>query len=109
MKAMKKAIALLLLVVAGPFYVIASPDRAPMPAAQAALERAKALDTQKQPAEALAAFFQAIEADPDFLAAHEQLEKFRSRWHSAAYNQKDPKLKSLTDDMKSTIDTKYKD
>ena len=109
MKVMKKAVALLLLMVAAPFYVIASPEHVPPPAAQAALERAKALDTQKQPAEALAAFIQAIEADPDFLEAHEQLEKFRSHWHSAAYDQKDPKLKSLTDDMKSTIDTKYKE
>ena len=101
MKVMKKAVALLLLVVAAPLYVIASPEHVPAPAAQAALERAKALDTQKQPAEALAAFFQAIEADPDFLEAHEQLEKFRSHWHSAAYDQKDPKLKSL--DRKSTV------
>ena len=109
MKVTKKAVALLLLVVAMPLYVIASPEHVPARAAQAALERAKALDTQKQPAEALAAFFQAIEADPDFLEAHEQLEKFRSHWRSASYNQKDPKLKSLTDDMKSTIDTKYKE
>src|SRR5580692_10179516 len=109
MKVMTKAVALLFLVVAVPLCVIASPEHVPAPAAQAALERAKALDTQKQPAEALAAFFQAIEADPDFLEAHEQLEKFRSHWHIAAYNQKDPKLTSLTDDMKSTIDTKYKE
>jgi thiol-disulfide isomerase/thioredoxin len=107
MKVMKRGVALLLLVLAAPFYVIASPEHLPAPAAQAALERAKALDTQKQPAEALAAFIQAIEADPDFLETHEQLEKFRSHWHSAAY--KDPKLKSLTDDMKSTIDAKYKE
>jgi thiol-disulfide isomerase/thioredoxin len=107
MQVIKKAIALLFLLVAAPLCVLASPEHVPAPAAQAALERAKALDTQKQPAEALAAFFQAIEADPDFLEAHEQLEKFRSHWHSAAY--KDPKLKSLSDDMKSTIDTKYKE
>jgi thiol-disulfide isomerase/thioredoxin len=109
MKVMKKAVVLVFLVVAAPLYVIASPEHVPAPAAQAALERAKALDTQKQPAEALAAFIQAIEADPDFLEAHEQLEKFRSHWHNAAYDQKDPKLQSLTDDMKSTIDTKYKE
>jgi thiol-disulfide isomerase/thioredoxin len=109
MKVMKRAIALLLLVVAAPFYVIASPEHVPVPVAQAALERAKALDTQKQPAEALAAFIQAIEADPDFLAAHEQLEESMSRWRSAAHSQKDPKLKLRADEMRRTVDLKYKE
>jgi thiol-disulfide isomerase/thioredoxin len=109
MKVMKRAIALLLLVVAAPFYVIASPEHVPVPAAQAALERAKALDTQKQPAEALAALIQAIEADPDFLAAHEQLEESMSRWQSAAHSQKDPKLKLRADEVRRTVDLKYKE
>jgi thiol-disulfide isomerase/thioredoxin len=109
MKAMKKAIALLLLVVAGPFYVIASPEHVPAPAAQAALERAKALDTQKQTAEALAAFFQAIEADPDFLAAHDELEEAMSNWRVEAHSQKDPKLKSQAGEMRKTVDLKYKE
>src|ERR1700681_2540709 len=109
MKVMTKASALLFLVVAAPFYVIASPEHVPAPAAQAALKRAKALDTQKQPAEALAAFIEAIEADPDFLAAHEQLEESMSRWRSAAHPQKDPKLKSQPDEMRKTVDMKYKE
>ena len=109
MKVMKRAIALLLLVVAAPFYVIASPEHVPVPAAQAALERAKALDTQKQPAEALAAFFQAIEADPDFLATHDELEESMSRWRVAAHQQKDPKLNSQSDEMRKNVDLKYKE
>jgi len=109
MKVMKKAIALLLLAVAAPFYVIASPEHAPVPAAQAALERAKALDTQKQPAEALAAFFQAIETDPDFLAAHDELEEAMSNWRVEAHSQKDPKLKSQAGEMRKAVDLKYKE
>src|SRR5580692_10921000 len=109
MKVMKKAIALLLLVVAAPFYVFASPEHVPAPAAQAALERAKALDTQKQPAEALAAFFQAIEADPDFLATHDELEESMSRWRVAAHQQKDPKLNSQSDEMRKNVNLKYKE
>jgi thiol-disulfide isomerase/thioredoxin len=109
MKVMKKAVALLFLVVAAPFYVIASPEHVAAPAAQAALERAKGLDTQKQPAEALAAFIEAIEADPDFLAAHEQLEESMSRWRSAAHSQKDPKVKSQPEEMRKTVDLKYKE
>jgi len=109
MKVMKKAVALLFLVVAAPFYVIASPEHVPAPAAQAALERAKALDTQKQPAESLAAFFQAIEADPDFLAAHDELEKAMSNWRFAAHQQKDPKPKSQADEMRKAVDLKYKE
>ena len=64
MKVIKKPVALLLLLVAAPLYVLASPEHVPAPAAQAALERAKALDTQKQPAAALAAFIEAIPAAP---------------------------------------------
>jgi len=109
MKMMKKAVALLLLAAAAPLCVLAAPQHVPAPAAQAALERAKALDTQKQPAEALAAFFQAIEADPDFLTAHDALEDSMSRWRSAAHQQKDPKLKSQPDEMRKTVDLKYKE
>jgi thiol-disulfide isomerase/thioredoxin len=109
MKVMKKASALLFLMVAAPLYVLASPEHVPAPAAQAALERAKALDTQKQPAEALAAFFEAIEADPDFLAAHKELEESMSRWRAASHQQKDPKLKSQADEMRKTVDLKYKE
>jgi thiol-disulfide isomerase/thioredoxin len=109
MKVMNKAIALLLLVVAAPLYVLASPEHVPAPAAKAALEHAKALAAQKQPAEALAAFIEAIEADPDFLAAHEQLEESMGRWRSAAYRQKDVKLQSQADEMRKTVDTKYKE
>jgi len=109
MKVMMRAIALLCLVVAAPLYALASPEHVPAPAAQAALERAKALDKQKQPAEALAAFIVAIEADPDFLAAHEQLEESMDRWRFAAHRQKDPKLKSQPDEMRKSVDMKYKE
>jgi thiol-disulfide isomerase/thioredoxin len=109
MKVMTKAIALLLLVVAAPLYVLASPEHVPAPAAKAALEHAKALAAQKQPAEALAAFIEAIEADPDFLAAHEQLQESMRRWRAAAYDQKDLKLQSQADEMRKTVDTKYKE
>jgi thiol-disulfide isomerase/thioredoxin/Tfp pilus assembly protein PilF len=109
MKVMKKVIALLFLVMVTPLYAVASPQHVPAPAAQAAVERAKALDTQKQPADALAAFIEAIEADPDFLAAHEQLEESMSRWRSEAYQQKDPKPKSQANEMRKTVDLKYKE
>ncbi len=109
MKVMTKAIALLLLAAAVPLGLRAAPQHVPAPAAQAALERAKALDTQKQPAAALAAFIEAIEADPDFLAAHEKLEDAMDRWWTASRLQKDPKLKSQADAMRKTVDAKYKE
>jgi thiol-disulfide isomerase/thioredoxin len=79
----------------------------PAPAAQAALDHAVALDKENKPAEALAAFIQAIEADPEFLAAHERLAKFRSDRHVAAYDHKD--LKPQLDAMDKTIDAKYQE
>jgi len=111
MKVIKKPVAMLFLVVAAPLYVLASPEHVPAPAARAALERAKALDIQKQPAAALAAFIEAIEADPEFLAAHEKLEESMSRWRDAAHQQKqkDLKLESQPDEMRKTIDMKYKE
>jgi thiol-disulfide isomerase/thioredoxin len=109
MKVMNKAIALLLLVVAAPLCVLASPAHVPAPAAKTALEHANAPATQKQPAEALAAFIEAIEADPDFLAAHEQLEESMSRWRAAAYQQKDLKLQAQAREMRKTVDLKYKE
>jgi thiol-disulfide isomerase/thioredoxin len=105
MKVIRKAIALLLLVVAVPLYVIASPEHVPAPAAQDALDHAMALDKDKKPAEALTAFIQAIEVDPEFLAAHERLEKFMFDWHVAAVRHKD--LKPQVEAMKKTIDAKY--
>jgi thiol-disulfide isomerase/thioredoxin len=79
----------------------------PAPVAQSALDHAVALDKDKKPAEALVAFIQAIEADPEFLAAHERLVKFRSDWHAAAFRHKE--LKSQADEMEKTIDAKYEE
>jgi thiol-disulfide isomerase/thioredoxin len=77
------------------------------PAAQSALDQAVALDKDKKPAEALATFIQAIEADPEFLAAHERLEEFSSDWRDAAYRHKE--LKPQVDAMEKTINAKYKE
>jgi thiol-disulfide isomerase/thioredoxin len=102
---MNNTLALLLIFVLLPLGAHAA--HTPAPAAQAALDRAEALDKEKKPAEALAAFIQAIEADPEFLAAHERLVKFRSDQHVAAYEHKD--LKPQFDAMEKTIDAKYQE
>ena len=94
---------------AAPLWARAAPEHMPAPAAQAALERANALDVRKQRAEALRAFIEAIETDPDFLAAYQQLDDFVSRWRIAAHQQKDSQLEAQADEMAKTIDLKYKD
>ena len=76
MKIMYRVIASLLMG-AAPLYAPAAPQHVPAPAAQAALARAEALDKDKKTDEALAAFYQAVEADPDFLAPHDWLVQFR--------------------------------
>src|SRR5882724_11889700 len=90
MKVMKKGIALLLLVATVPLCVLAAPEHVPVPAAQAALERAKLLEKDKKADDALAAFYQAVEADPDFLGAHDWLIQFRGHWTLAVYQQEKP-------------------
>src|SRR5882757_5174728 len=87
MKSMKIVLAVLLLWAAAPLCVPAAPAHTPAPAAQAALERAQALEKDKKADEALAAFYQAVEADPDFLAAHDGLVQFRQDWKFEVYQQ----------------------
>jgi thiol-disulfide isomerase/thioredoxin len=100
-----KVFAVLLILAMSPLAAYAA--HTPAPAAQGALDRAAALDKEKKPEQALAAFVQAIEIDPDLLAAHDQLMEFRSEWGEAAYQHKD--LKPQVDAMKKTIDAKYKE
>jgi thiol-disulfide isomerase/thioredoxin len=75
----------------------------PPPAAQAAFDRAVVLDKEKKPADALAAYIQAIEADPDFLAAHDRLAEFTFM----VYSHGGPK--SQLDAMEKAMDAKYEE
>ena len=110
MNAMKKALALLLLVAAAPVFLLAAPEHVPAPAAQAALERAKALEKDKKTDDALAAFYQAVEADPDFLGAHDWLIQFRGHWTLAVYQQEKPaNFAARLKEMNEKIDAKYKE
>ena len=102
---MNKAFAVLLILAISPLAARAA--HTPPPAAQAALDRAAALDEEKKPEQALAAFIQAIEIDPDFLAAHDQLIEASLKWGSAAAQHKD--FKPQFDAMEKTIDAKYKE
>ncbi len=81
----------------------------PPPAAQAALERAQALDERGKPAEALIAYMQAIEADPELLAAHDGLIKARLHVKEVAYEHKDPNRRSELEQLNQRIDAKYRD
>jgi thiol-disulfide isomerase/thioredoxin len=108
MNAMKRALTLLLLAVATPVGVLAAPEHVPAPAAQAALERAKVLEKDKKTDEALAAFYQAVEADPDFLVAHDWLIQFRDHWKLAVYQQEKPaNFAARLKEMNQKIDAKY--
>lgn len=102
---MNKVFAVLLILALSPLAARAA--HTPPPAAQAALDRAAALDKEKKPEQALAAFVQAIEIDPDFLAAHDQLIEFRSEWAEAADQHKD--LEPQVDAMEKTIAAKYQE
>lgn len=77
------------------------------PAAQAAFDRAVALEKDKKPQEALTAYLEAIEADPDFIAAHEQLARSMAAWSVQARQRKD--FKPQFDEMKNMVDAKYAD
>lgn len=85
---------------------VAAP-RPPAPAAQAAFDRATPLLAAGQPkaGEAWAALAEAIEADPDFLRAHEAVDKVRESVRLAAFRNKDlqPEAKALNE----TIDARY--
>jgi len=87
--------------------VAAAAPRAPTPAAQAAFDRATPLLAAGQPkaGEAWAALAEAIEADPDFLRAHEAVDKVRESVRLAAFRNKDlqPEAKALND----AIDARY--
>jgi thiol-disulfide isomerase/thioredoxin len=58
------------------------------PAGQAALDRANTLEKEGNRGDALAAAYQAIEADPGLRAAHEWLVGYVSRWAVAVFQQK---------------------
>lgn len=85
---------------------VAAP-RPPAPAARAAFDRATPLLAAGQPKaeETWAALAEAIEADPDFLAAHEAVDKVRETVRLAAFRNKDlqPAAKALNE----AIDARY--
>jgi thiol-disulfide isomerase/thioredoxin len=110
MKAMTMKRMLALSWVAVPLWVPAAPEHTPAPAAQAALERAQVLEKDKKTDEALAAFYQAIEADPDFLAAHEGLVQFQQHWKFEVYQQdRQADFTARIKEMNHKIDAKYEE
>lgn len=80
---------------------------APPAAAQAALKHAATLDNEKKFTEAVAALVQAIDIDPDFIAAHEQLQNVSGELKGAAYD--DKKLEPEYKAVEKTIDGQYKE
>ena len=87
--------------------LVASPSKPATPVAQAAFDRATALAQQadQPPAAVVAAFAAAIEADPDFLLAHEALLKFGSDLKQAASRKKE--LQPDAEAVAKAIDGKY--
>ena len=79
----------------------------PPAAAQAALKHAVALDKDKQFTEAVAALVKAIDIDPEFIAAHEQLQQVSWELKGAAYD--DKKLEPEFKAVEKTIDGQYKE
>jgi len=107
---MKRVLALLWVWAAAPLCAPAAPEHTPAPAAQAALERAQAREKDKKTDEALAAFYQAIEADPDFLAAHDGLVQFRQDWKFEVYQQdKQADFAARIKEMNQKIDAEYEE
>jgi thiol-disulfide isomerase/thioredoxin len=107
---MKSVLALLLLWAAAPLCAPAAPEHTPTPAAQATLERAQALEKDKKTDEALVAFYQAIEADPDFLAAHDGLLQFQQHRKLEFYQQdKQGNYIARIKEMNHKIDAKYEE
>lgn len=87
--------------------LVAASSTPATPAAQAAFDRATALAQQadQPPMAKVAAFAAAIEADPDFLPAHEALLKFGSDLKRAAYGKKE--LQPAADAAIKMIEEKY--
>lgn len=90
----------------------------PAPAVRAALDRAEALEKRKKMDQALAAGYEAIEADPNYLAAHDWLTGFADRRISEVFEEySDPgqqmaHFKQIESSLKTTekaIDTKYEE
>lgn len=81
--------------------------RDPAPAARAAYDRATPLIAagQAKAEEAWAALAEAIEADPDFLAAHEAVDKVRELVRIAAFRNKD--LQPAAQALNAAIDARY--
>lgn len=79
----------------------------PVPAARAAYDRATPLLAAGQPKadEAWAALAEAIEAAPDFLAAHEAVDKVRESVRIAAFRNKD--LQAPAKALNDAIDARY--
>lgn len=81
--------------------------RDPAPAARTAYDRATPLLAAGQPkaVEAWTALADAIEADPDFLAAHEAVDKVRESVRMAAFRNKE--LQPAAEELNKTIDARY--
>ncbi len=82
-------------------------QHAPTDAAKTVLEHAAALDKDGKYAEAVAALVQAIDRDPEFIAAHEQLQAVSGDFRFAVYE--DKKLEPLFKTTEKTIDDKYRE
>jgi hypothetical protein len=77
------------------------------------LDLAKALQKRQEMEHALTAFYQAVEADPEFLAPHDWLVAFRPRWRAetvreAKQGERDNALASI-EDFDRRVDGKYEE
>jgi Tfp pilus assembly protein PilF len=85
----------------------------PVPAAETALALATALQSGNKMEHALAAFYQAVETDPDFLAAHDWLVPFRPHWWAEAVRQErlDKRDNPLApvEEFDKRVDAKYEE
>lgn len=77
----------------------------PPPAAQAAFKRAATLDKEKKFTEAAKNLVQAIDIDPDFIAAHEQLQMESQELGNAVFDNK--KLEPQFQALEELIDNQY--
>lgn len=86
---------------------LSAAPKPPAPACVAALERATTLakDKEKQATAAVAAFAEAIAADPDHLRAHEALQRFREDLRLAAYRNKE--LQPAVDAVNKAVEEHY--
>jgi thiol-disulfide isomerase/thioredoxin/Flp pilus assembly protein TadD len=88
---------------------VVATQHTPTPAARAALEQAKSLAQEKQTDAALAAFYKAVEADPDDLAAHDWLISFRTAYKLELLKEKKPDLIPRLKAMNESIDARYQE